>query len=562
MDKTGESEEAIQGKESDTMITRRKFIAGATAGAVAMTGIGALVGCSTDATGTGGASDIAWDESYDVVVIGGGAAGYASAITAAEQDPEATIVILEKLAMTGGNSALSGGNYGAPNTDVQTKQGETNEAFRDDSPDLYYNEKRKLGAYRSNPALTRIFADNALEGYEWLKGMGITWGRVGTYETAVPVPESPQGMHLQSMYNVDFVDGEWIGTMTKGRHHRDGVYKEFTSGGANIAAMSDRAATHANITISVNSPVTAIIREGTLEGDILGVRVGEGDRATTVQAKRGIVLAAGGFSANGAMCAKYDSRLNPDGRNTGVDGVTGDALIAAQDIGADTMNMDFVQIRMQRSGINYGGALLIEEHGSYIDIDPEGKRFWKEMGDVTAFRYARLTDLYERGFDTWWSISDSQALVVNEVESEDLEDSFAEGTTVECATIEDLAQVVGVPVGTLQETIERYNGFVDAGIDDDFGQESANLQWKIETPPYYAVPRTYYRQYTCGGVVITENAEVTDRRGEVIPRLYAAGESLGGVHGTERNGGCGWTECIVFGRLAGAGAIANEPLGS
>lgn len=562
MNNTGESVEDIRGKGRDVMITRRKFIAGATTGAVAIAGMGALAGCSTGAAGTNDASNITWDESYDVIVIGGGAAGYASAIAAAEQDPEAAIVILEKMAITGGNSALSGGNYGAPNTDVQERQGETDEAFRNDSPDLYYTEKRKLGAYRSDPKLTRIFADNSLEGYEWLKGMGVTWARVGTYETPVPVPETPQGMHLQGLYNVTFVDGEWIGTMTKGRHHRDGVYQEFSAGGANIAAMNDRAATHENITISVNSPVSAIIREGFLEGDVLGVRVGEGDRATAIQAKRAVILAAGGFSANGAMCAKYDSRLNPEGRNTGVDGVTGDALIAAQDIGADTMNMDFVQIRMQRSGINYGGTLLLEEHGTYIDIDPEGKRFWKEMSDVTAFRYARLTELYERGFDTWWSISDSQAIEANDVDSEDLEDSFAEGSTVECATIDDLAQVVGVPVATLQETIERYNGFVDAGIDEDFGQESANLQWKIETPPYYAVPRTYYRQYTCGGVNITENAEVVDRHGEVIPRFYAAGESLGGVHGVERNGGCGWTECVVFGRIAGAAAAAHEPLDS
>lgn len=542
-------------------ISRRRFVASVSIGAATLAGTGALIGCS-DSTGnqrTAGTESINWDEECDVIIIGGGGAGLAAAISAAEKDPEAGIVLLEKMALIGGNSRVSGGNYGAPNTDVQKEQGETDEAFRDDSPDLYYNEKRKLGAYRSDPKLTRVFADNALDGYEWLKGMGVVWGRVGTYEKAVPMPENAQGMHLQSMYNVDFVNGSWIGTMTKGRHHRDGVYNEYDSGGANIMAMSDRAATYSNIDIRTNSAVSEILREGPLFGEVIGVVVGTGDNAKHIKANRGIVLAAGGFSANGAMCTKFDSRLNPDGRNTGVDGVTGDALIAAMDVGADTVNMDYVQIRMQRSGISYSGALLIEKHGTYIDIDPDGNRFWKEMSDVTAFRYARLTEVYERGFSTWWSISDADSLTANDVDAEDLLDSIAEGSTVECATLDDLAKTTGVSAEALQSTIDRYNGFVDAGVDDDFGQESSNLRWKIQTPPYYAVPRTYYRQHTCGGVVITEQAEIVDRHGEVIPRFYAAGESLGGVHGVERNGGCGWTECIVFGRIAGAEVAGLSP---
>lgn len=542
-----------ESKNRTAGISRRNFVAGAGIGAATLVGAGMLGGCSTDTNSSSAeAETISWDEEYDVIVVGAGGAGLAAAIAAAEANSEASIVVLERMSTIGGNSALSGGNYGAPGTDVQIKQGEEDEAFRDDSPDLYYEEKRKLGAYRSDPKLTRIFADRALEGYEWLKRMGIAWAKVGTYEKAVLVPENPQGMHLQSMYNIEFADGEWIGTMTKGRHHRDGVYKDYESGGANIMAMSDRAAEHDNISIVTDGYVSEILRSDMLSGDVVGVKVGEVDRAKTLKATKGVILAAGGFSANGAMCAKFDSRLNPDGRNTGVEGVTGEALIAAQDIGADTVNMDFVQIRMQRSGINYSGDLIIEKHGTYIDIDPSGNRFWKEMSDVTAFRYARLTDLYERGFDTWWSVSDVDSLEANDVDDAALSASLTEGSTVECETIEDLASTVGVSLEALQSTIERYNTFVDGGVDEDFGQEAKSLQWKIEKPPYYAVPRTYYRQHTCGGVVITEKAEVVDRHGDIIPRLYAAGEILGGVHGIERNGGCGWTECVVFGRIAGS----------
>lgn len=532
---------------------------GVAVGAASLAGAAALSSCANGepagGEAKGGSSGVTWDESYDIVVIGAGAAGFAAALTAAETNADASIVVFEKAGQVGGNSAVSGGNYGAPGTPLQLKQGEADEAFKGDSPDLYYNEKRKLGEYRSDPKLTRVFADNALEGYEWLTSLGIEFNKVGTYEKPIALPENPQGMYFHSIYNMRFADGQWIGAMTKGRHHKGSVYKEMTEGGANIAAMSDAADSHPNITIRTNSEVTEILREGVLAGDVIGVVVG----GKNIEAKRGVVLASGGYSANAEMCAKYDSRLSVDGRNTGVDSVTGDSLICAVDIGADTMNMDFIQIRMARSGINYGCELLLEKQGTYIDIDPDGNRFWKEVADSQAYRSARLTELYELGFIDWWSISDSSAIEANEVEQEALEKAFKEGSVVQCDTLDDLAKTVGVSADKLQETIDRFNGFVDSGIDDDFGQESKFLKWKIETPPYYAVPRTYYRQHTCGGVCTDENAQVIDRRGEPIPRFYAAGEAMGGVHGTERNGGCGWTECIVFGRLAGKALAQAEP---
>lgn len=539
-------------------VTRRTFMRGMALTAASAAGAAALSGCSNQVaqgTETSGSKSVAWDESFDTVVIGAGAAGFAAALSAAENNADASILILEKSAMIGGNSAVSGGNYGAPGTPLQIKQGESDEAFENDSPDLYYEEKRKLGEYRSDPKLTRVFADKALEGYEWLTSLGVEFGKVGTYEKPITLPENPQGMYLHSIYNMQFSDGQWIGAMTKGRHHKESVYKGQSGGGANIAAMKDAADAFGNITVRTKSEVTEILREGVLTGDVLGV-VAEGKN---IEAKRGVVLASGGFSANAEMCSKYDSRLSVEGRNTGVESVTGDSLISAIDIGADTMNMDFVQIRMARSGISYSCDLLLEKQGTYIDIDPNGERFWKEVPDSQAYRSARLTELYERGFINWWSVSDSSAIEANKVKDEALQQAFGEGSIVQCDSVEELAKTIDVPVNTLQATLDRFNGFVDSGIDEDFGLESKHLKWKVATPPYYAVPRTYYRQHTCGGVCTNENAQVVDRRGKTIPRFYAAGEAMGGVHGTERNGGCGWTECIVFGRLAGKALAETDP---
>ena len=95
-------------------------------------------------------------------------------------------------------------------------------------------------------------------------------------------------------------------------------------------------------------------------------------------------------------------------------------------------------------------------------------------------------------------------------------------------------------------------------MDEDFGQISEFFKREIAVPPFFAMPKTYYIHVTLGGVCLNEKAQVIDRRGKIIPRLYAAGEFVGGIHGYERNGGCGITECIVFGRIAGEKAAKEK----
>ncbi len=128
-------------------------------------------------------------------------------------------------------------------------------------------------------------------------------------------------------------------------------------------------------------------------------------------------------------------------------------------------------------------------------------------------------------------------------------------------SIRALAAQVGMPdPGVLESTVARYNSFVDARNDPEFGQVAHNLAWKCEKPPFWAATGSPALHHMCGGLrTKATTAQVLDRWNKVIPSLYAAGEIAGGVHGTNRLGGNAITDCIVFGRLAGNMAAAEEP---
>jgi urocanate reductase len=127
-------------------------------------------------------------------------------------------------------------------------------------------------------------------------------------------------------------------------------------------------------------------------------------------------------------------------------------------------------------------------------------------------------------------------------------------------TLRELAQKIGMPdPKVLEETVARYNSFVDAKRDPDFGQNPINLVWKCEKPPFWAASGSPAIHHTMGGLR-TKGAStvVLDRWNREIPGLFAAGEITGGVHGSNRVGGNATADCLVFGRLAGREVAAQK----
>lgn len=138
----------------------------------------------------------------------------------------------------------------------------------------------------------------------------------------------------------------------------------------------------------------------------------------------------------------------------------------------------------------------------------------------------------------------------------DIEGNIAKGDLYRADTLEELAQMMGVPVETFVAEVERYNSFVENGVDEDFGKPA--FGGKIETAPFYATPRKPGLHHTMGGVKIDTETHVLTADGNPIPGLYAAGEVCGGIHAGNRLVGNAMTDFLVFGRISGENAAKAE----
>ena len=130
------------------------------------------------------------------------------------------------------------------------------------------------------------------------------------------------------------------------------------------------------------------------------------------------------------------------------------------------------------------------------------------------------------------------------------------GIIYKADTLEDLAKQIGCPSEALKTSVEKYNSYVDAGEDPDFGKNVFGT--KIETAPFYAVIEKPSVHHTMGGLTINTDAEVLNEDGTAIKGLYAAGEVTGGIHGGNRVGGNAIADIMVFGRIAGKNAATNK----
>ena len=150
-----------------------------------------------------------------------------------------------------------------------------------------------------------------------------------------------------------------------------------------------------------------------------------------------------------------------------------------------------------------------------------------------------------------WVLTDSASVKNNEFSGK-----LFSGVIRKADTLDEVADVIGCKTRVLQETVERYNRFVRAGKDEDFGKQT--LLQTIEKPPFYFGEERLNVHSTEGGLRIDAEARVLDRNRRPIPGLYAAGETVGGIHGRSRPGGNGTLACAVFGRIAGKSAAIEN----
>ena len=496
---------------------------------------------------TGSAEDSTVDA--DVVVVGAGGAGMTAAITAAAEGK--SVVILESQSMVGGNSVRATGGMNAGKT-VYQDENEFGE-----SAGVEKTLKTAAEKYADNETITAL-AKTVSE--QWAAYQANPTGYFDSVELmeldtmiggkGINDPELVETLCANSADAIDWLDEHGItlhnvssfgGASVKRIHRPVNAEGKTVSVGSYMIPLLQENCEKAGVKMMLDTTATEILTDA--NGAAVGVKAtGASGETVTVNAKA-VVLASGGFGANLDMVVKYKPELKGF-MTTNAPGIQGQGIEMAQAIGAATVDMDQIQIHPT---VEANTAALITEglrgDGAVL-INAEGKRFIDEVGtrDVVSAAEIAQTGSYS------WLVVDQAMVDASSV----IQGYIKKGYTVTGATYEELGEAMGVDAAAFAETMEKWNGYVEAKNDPDFGRTSfAN---PLNTAPYYAVKVTAGVHHTMGGLKINANTEVLNEKGEVIPGLFAAGEITGGVHGANRLGGNAVADFTVFGRIAGAAA--------
>lgn len=435
----------------------------------------------------------------DVVVVGGGGAGLSAAIAAREKGAE--VVLVEKMLMLGGNTNYATAGINAANTKLQKKLG------IEDNAELFYKDTMKGGKNVNNPELVKKLTADSANIIDWLTERG-----------------------------ADLSEVVFTGGQSAKRTHRPAGGQAV--GPVIVDALAETAEKD-GIDVRTESEVTKLIKTG---DKVTGVEVKHKGETYNITAKA-VVMATGGFGANAKMVAEYKPSLEGFG-STNSPAITGEGIKMVKAVGGDLVDM--TEIQTHPTVVHKKTAMITEAvrgEGAIL-VNREGKRFVSELETRDVVSKAELEQTGKSAF-----------LVFDQEVREKLgaiNGYVRKGFTVEGATVEELAGKIGVDAKGLVDTMAKYNGYVKAGEDKDFGKTA--LPRELVKAPFYAIEVSPAVHHTMGGVRINTNAEVLTADGKVIPGLFAAGEITGGVHGANRIGGNAVTDITVYGKTAGENA--------
>ena len=543
---------------------RRTFLkSGAIAG---VGGVATLAGMGGRAASAAQTEEIRWNREVDVVVIGAGAAGLPAAIAA--RDAGASVLLVEQHFDIGGIAIMSGGaiHIGGGNR-IQKQMG------IEDSPDLVFRDWTRpdhVAARFNDRELVRKFADESVATFEFLTENGLDWEEdyAGGPGGASTVPRQ-------------FRPHEWP-------IRSELVAFDQRRNGSGIVRALERSARLKGVDILLSHRMTSVVREERTAGRVTGVTVGQVDRdfqpmeqTLNIRALRGVVLCTGGHGNNVEFRRIFDPRLTAEYQWHGqtLAPHNADGAIAAMAIGASlwgTGNQSHQRRVLNKGRLatrdNYIRGLITPEspiffraHASGMTVEnwqdlilvkEDGRRFYNELDSSHDGYLSHAMACTEdpsklNGGGPVWAVFDAAAVEREEWSTEPPVVDRERGYFFSGETLEELARQVirnpfqqrPMPGAALRETVERFNTFVDTGVDADFSRPSP--PYKIDTPPFHAAWATPSLHDSVTGLRTDTKSQVTDSRGEVIPGLYCAGEAQGGfgLHGLGR--------CIVFGRIAG-----------
>lgn len=301
------------------------------------------------------------------------------------------------------------------------------------------------------------------------------------------------------------------------------------------------------ITVLTNTKATELVES---DKKVTGVKATTKDGDVTFTASKGVVLATGGFGSNIEMRKEYNPEMDEKILSTCSPGSTGDGIVMAQKLGADTVDMSYIQT-YPTCDITSGTLLYVGDvrlAGRSILVNKEGKRFVEELErrDVISKAVTEQTGGVSYMF---WDEASMEASGVKEAHPEEYERLIKEKHLVKADTIDEAAAFFGIDAEALKKTIADYNQYAADGKDLEFNKRGKLVAFG--EGPYYIMVSQPSVHHTMGGVVINTNAQVLDKDGKAISGLYAAGEVTGGIHGTNRLGSDAIADITVFGRIAG-----------
>lgn len=467
-------------------------------------------------------SELPWTQTQtlpsaaEVVVLGGGLAGCAAALAAAEAGRE--VLLLEKRAEIGGSTVLSAGLSAFADTVEQREQGIT------DSVELLRQDLLETSRHLADPAMVDAYCAAQGDTYRWLKSHGITYGTV----------HAASGQSVPRSHPTDTT--VLLHTLLK-----------------RAGELGARLATEVRalrLTTSADGRVNGLL-----------VRTPEGSRQLRAGA---VVLATGGFSRSPELLARFAPQMERALRGGG-EANEGDGLRMGWKLGAglaDTPHIKGTYGILPEPDPRERGTGILAVYKGAIAVNAQGKRFvdesrpYKEIGDASLAQPGGVT---HQIFDaTVMAASDSEVPIYDFAARE------KSGVLLSAPTLQALAERVGLPPAQLRDTVERYNQAATAQAPDEFGRERLSGGYgdrvPLVAPPFYAQPSSTVLLATYCGLTVRPDGAVLDVFGDPIPGLFAAGEVTGGFHGGGYMTGTSIGKAAVFGRAAGlsAGDQAEE----
>ena len=555
-----------------------------------------------------------WDRECEIVVIGAGATGLTAAIVA--QEAGSSVILVEAEKDIGGHAIISGGNIPlGGGTSAQKKYGIEDLPdllFRDLTdwsvvgpngfPDYRYNDRE----------IIRAFADHSAPTFEWLVAHGVVFvdkapDAVGGNSVG---NSAPREMHCAV--------GHW--PMGSTGEPADPAVQKTRSSGNGLMRSLEIAARRAGMQILVEHRMTRIWRQTPNSGPVLGIAVNNKGAELNIRARKAVIIGTGGSTGNVNFRRMFDPRLTEEYCGlAGMPWSDPDASgeLAAMAVGASLWGFynqtgEFgsnvtkpgsigcqynyrhlqwmpgspVFDRARATGlrvanwqdvilVNMLGKRFYDETGgqfianNYNSLDPYVQGSWLNAGSIkyspNNFLNAALAGIDDgrNGGGPIWAIFDHDAVAREEWIPAPPYVDIAAGFFFSAKRLTDLAekivvkyQRVPMPPANLEETVARYNSFVDSGVDEDFGKPKP--LYKIAHPPFYAAWATPVVHDTRAGLRIDASCQVIDLNGEAIPGLYCGGESAGGFsqHGLARAACQGY----IAGNAATGASSLKRPL--